>query len=431
MPHILDNPRPAPRKRFGPQRTGANKEAAHPDIDKPIGQLAHYDQLVEDLHIGLEFEMEIEAGRRWPDRLTETFWRQEHDGSLRDRGREFVFRRPLTLDQTLEAVGDLHTYIDSMSNPPRSDSTRTSTHVHLNVQDMSPLQVTNLACLWYVIEEAYSLTLPESRRGNLFALRACDTQRGPEEALRYALSTPRTFPFAFSDSQRYGALNLASVGKFGTVEFRLLPGMPNPLEVLPHLEAYIQLWKASQTFTDPQDIIDTFSGLGPEGFVTRYMSKMWALMGGVEENERYRALYRGMRYAQDIASIRKNWRVSDEVSTTEGEDVVQPSEPERLLDLTGTRYAPPQPYEDFVSYVDRRAGELGYVNYDDLPTIYRGALSIEWDGSRQQVSRQTRDIQSAGATRFNTVVDNIEGGREWFDEFFAVNEGRVSPPTEE
>ena len=110
---------------------------------------------------------------------------------------------------------------------------------------------------------------------------------------------------------------------------------------------------------------------------------------------------------------------------------MQPSEPERLLDLTGTRYAPPQPYEDFVSYVDRRAGELGYVNYDDLPTLHQGLLSSEWDHSRQQIYGQTRDIQNATTTRFDAPVDNIEGGREWFDEFFAVNEGRVSPPTEE
>ena len=368
-----------------------------------------------------------------PNRPDRDMWVQDADGSLRDRGREYILNGPQPLDVALTALTDLSEWVTGLRGGLRTDSTRTSTHVHLNAQELTPVQVTNFACLWYVIEEAYSLTLPESRQGNLFALRACDTQRGFKEVFKTALSEPRNFVHNFPESQRYGALNLASVGKFGSIEMRMLPGMVEPLDVVPHLMAYIQIHEVCQTFEDPLEIITSFSGYGPEGFVRRYMPKMWELIKDLDEDPRYRALYQGMRYSQEIASIMKTWRSTDD--TTPSEDVVQPSEPHRMEDWTGAQYTPPQPHEDLGSYTRRRFSELGYLENDVVPDSVIDRIYAEWLGRRRQLSGQAQDVPSPVLSSLginSATMDDTETARAWYDAFLAAtNEPSVPTPTEE
>lgn len=368
-----------------------------------------------------------------PNRPDRDMWVQDADGSLRDRGREYILNGPQPLDVALTALTDLSEWVTGLRGGLRTDSTRTSTHVHLNAQELTPVQVTNFACLWYVIEEAYSLTLPESRQGNLFALRACDTQRGFKEVFKTALSEPRNFVHNFPESQRYGALNLASVGKFGSIEMRMLPGMVEPLDVVPHLMAYIQIHEVCQTFEDPLEIITSFSGYGPEGFVRRYMPKMWELIKDLDEDPRYRALYQGMRYSQEIASIMKTWRSTDD--TTPSEDVVQPSEPQRMEDWTGAQYTPPQPHENVSSYTDRRFSELGYLENDVVPDSVIDRIYAEWLGRRRQLSGQAQDVPSPVLSSLginSATMDDTETARAWYDAFLAAtNEPSVPTPTEE
>jgi len=289
--------------------------------------------------VGVEFEVEPIANRRLSlDGFAATLWNVERDGSLRDGGLEYILKGPLSFDDTLTALGELAEWFSEAPNHRlRDDSTRTSTHVHLNARFLTPVQVTNFACLWYIIEEAYSQTLPPSRVGNLFALRACDTQRGFATFFKQALDNRHSFAQSFDENLRYGALNLASLGRFGSMELRILPGMTNPLDLVPHLHAYMQMHALCQQFSDPVDIITSFSGYGPEGFVRHFMPKMWALLEAGDPNQRYKALYKGMRYAQEIAAIKNNWQVTPEVapvsSTPETELAYT------LRDLLGDPYA--------------------------------------------------------------------------------------------
>lgn len=441
MPHSTNsNDRPAPRKRFGPK---GSPDAMMPNryLGYKLNRLCTFNESPEGALVGLEFEWEPQTtwhmqNAELPNRPNRNVWIQDADGSLRDRGREYILNGPQPLENTLTALTDLSEWVAGLRGGLRTDSTRTSTHVHLNAQELTPVQVTNFACLWYVIEEAYSLTLPASRQGNLFALRACDTQRGFKEVFKQSLSDPRSFVHSFPESQRYGALNLAAIGKFGSLEMRMLPGMAEPLDVVPHLMAYIQIHEVCQTFEDPLEIITSFSGYGPEGFVRRYMPKMWALIADLDENPRYRALYQGMRYSQEIASIMKTWRSTDD-TTDEGEDVMQPSEPQRVEDWTGTPYTPPEPHESHADYSLRRFVELGYDVTDTIPDGVIDRVYDEWLDRRDPLVRQTQDVQGTrahieGEPIFNTPMDNAATSREWLEEFHTAlaNHVPTPPPSE-
>lgn len=347
MPLSNMNVPPLPRKTFGPR--GNKRESVDPILHQQLLSFSRFTsggRSVASKTVGVEFEVEPIANRRLSlDGFTSTLWNVERDGSLRDGGLEYVLRGPLSFDDTLTALGELAEWFSEAPNHRlRDDSTRTSTHVHLNARFLTPVQVTNFACLWYIIEEAYSQTLPPSRIGNLFALRACDTQRGFATVFKQALANRLSFAQSFDENLRYGALNLASLSRFGSMELRILPGMTNPLDLVPHLHAYIQMHALCQQFSDPVDIITSFSGYGPEGFVRHFMPKMWALLEAGDPNQRYKALYKGMRYAQEIAAIKNNWQATPKVEPVSSAPEQEPSIPLiPLNDLLGDPYGVPNP----------------------------------------------------------------------------------------
>ena len=157
-------------------------------------------------------------------------WIQAHDGSLRN-GCEFVMRGPVSYKELRGNLEELQEFLDDYiwEGEPFTNhivwSNRCSTHVHMNVQKLSPRQLMLFACVWYMFEPIIVDKFAPDRAGNLFCLRAVDAPAYLDYISRNF--NPQSLRF-FDDNRRYMGLNWASLIKFGSLEFRYLNGSVDP-----------------------------------------------------------------------------------------------------------------------------------------------------------------------------------------------------------
>jgi len=210
-----------------------------------------------DKDIGIEMELENKKSREsWP---MFTRWRMEGDGSLRGNSAEYVLSNPIHVS---EVAAELETFYSGFEERSiDEESLRTSTHVHLNMQEASVNEVVNTSILYWLFEEELLKYCGESRTGNLFCLSLKDAEGYLpifESALRQYFHNNKKveqFSYTLGDFVRYSSLNLASLSKYGTMEFRGMRGYP-PIRVLKKwINTLISLRDFALTFATPMDML--------------------------------------------------------------------------------------------------------------------------------------------------------------------------------
>jgi hypothetical protein len=183
-------------------------------------------------HIGVEMELEgsgnplrtFESDSSLHNRLITAV----HDGSLRN-GIEMVFARPLFGENALAAIDHMYTVRDRLSI---GGSARTSTHVHVNFSDTTDTLDTlrSTVATYLLIERAMSITAGPHREHNTFCVPTYVMPPGNERRyydvavglMNDDRRTLDTLGQLGNENNRYAAMNLASLYRHGTVEFRQL-----------------------------------------------------------------------------------------------------------------------------------------------------------------------------------------------------------------
>lgn len=226
-----------------------------------LRDLWNYDRNVNSARYGIEVEVE---GGPWPDAPTN--WDAKGDGSLDETGVEFVTRQAfgpdkfgLMLGRLDDAFNDAGTELDC--------GIGCSVHVHMNVQDLTPAQILSIMAAYYIVEDLMVEYAGPNRAGNLFCLRASDAEE-PIWAVVNAVNN-NEFPSALhNDDLKYSALNVASLRRFGTLEFRSYGALSEtPMEVLPWLNMVHRLREFALGFQTPQQVVSEFSMIGPSEFL--------------------------------------------------------------------------------------------------------------------------------------------------------------------
>lgn len=250
--------------------------------------------------INADFGIEIEIEGVHLERLYEicgTKWRLENDGSLRN-GVEMVLKKPIKFDKMDSLLLKLER--DMGEKGIRiAESDRTGIHLHLNVGDLTPLELVKFLCCYYIIEEAIIQTCGDNRIGNHFCLRAIDAD--------YVISTVAesirsgAMRNLRDEVIRYSALNLCSLFKFGSLEFRAIQTTPDfRNQIMSIANILYSLKETSKLYKVPEDILMEYSGNGVKNLVSRLIthepSKQLLLkIPNLEEMTR-----RGMYLTQDI-----------------------------------------------------------------------------------------------------------------------------------
>ena len=180
-----------------------------------IRSLLHLNETKGD--VGLEIEVE---GTNLPLHV-EGFTRV-HDGSLRgpETG-EYIFASPCNLRETKKRLKNLLTEYENHATIIDT-SYRTSTHVHINMQEDDMVTVYNMIILYLIFEDYLVKYCGEDREGNLFCLRMRDAEALLPMLLRAASS--RSWSALSNEWLRYAAINVCALSKFGSLEFRSMRG---------------------------------------------------------------------------------------------------------------------------------------------------------------------------------------------------------------
>jgi len=188
-----------------------------------------------DRHMGLEIEVEnvifrddnistiFRENLESSDILPSLFFKAVEDGSLRNYGLEFVSKPGLTGQEILAGL-DLLFNQTKLFRYTFDTSHRTSIHVHVNVLDLTYLQLKRLY-LWYLILEPLFFSLSGNRNRNIFCVPVTQTYF---DFYKFAISSNAVgFDNHLNRWKKYCAFNMLPVPKFGTVEFRHHAGTNN------------------------------------------------------------------------------------------------------------------------------------------------------------------------------------------------------------
>jgi len=256
-----------------------------------------YDLEKKQGEVGLEIECE---GDRLPQHNT-NLWRSELDSSLKKAGSfEYVLNNPLKRVEIPFALSELESAIKK-NKGTIDESVRAGVHVHLNVQELSIIQVFNLTVTYMILENLLVSYCGENRKGNLFCLRTSDAKYLSWMLLNAIKS--KNITSLYTDNIRYASINFKALRQYGSIEFRAMRSTPNFAAISLWVDMLCKVKDYSVSVEHPEAIAYHFSELGPSNFVKHVLGNFDVF----ERNDEFVTMLRdGVNNAQDIA-FAVNW----------------------------------------------------------------------------------------------------------------------------
>lgn len=224
-----------------------------------------------------EIGLEVEAEGKYLPTGNLPSWNIENDGSLRgvfpDTRAEYVFRKPLPINEVKEALKEL--FNEGVRIGTKWEfSYRCSTHVHLNILDLTVDELNALVYTYLLLEEPLVRYCGRERIHNRFALRTQDAEQ-TLEYIHFLLSEgPAALALRNENQIRYAGLNLAALQKYGSLEFRSMRGTSDQGVLNNWIEAIYCLKKFCKEKT-LQQVKQMFIELDSEAFAKEVLGDLY------------------------------------------------------------------------------------------------------------------------------------------------------------
>jgi len=185
-------------------------------------------------------ELEIENITTTPE--IRDFWNQHEDHSLRDNGVEYT-TQPIQGKYVESALLHLNDVLMVDNKPVFSG--RCSTHVHINVQDLSWENIYSFVLLYAIFEKHFFFVAGTKREENIFCVPLYKSTQ------LYTINTLKNYIKYWS---KYNAINIAPIlgndysMRYGTIEFRHLYGTLNPEIILSWVNTISKIKEACVKF---------------------------------------------------------------------------------------------------------------------------------------------------------------------------------------
>lgn len=212
---------------------------------------------------GIEAEIEnqennrntLEQRGRVTTAVPDTPWALVYDGSLRNYGVEYVLRRPLSLEDSVQALEQL---FSSVVNPDREYSNRTSVHVHVNVQDLTEDQILALYVLSGAVEPLMQRMVRAERHTNLFCLpiHMCSTAISHVTNAYSDRANSARFCDSLTGIGKYSSVNTGRLVDLGTIEYRAMHGTDDVQLLSDWLIVLRNLRSMAESCSDVLQVID-------------------------------------------------------------------------------------------------------------------------------------------------------------------------------
>ena len=214
---------------------------------------------------GVEIEVE---GNNLP--FPEEYWNCERDGSLRGEAIEYVLRKPLNMPELRKALE----FLDSCykkNNTQVNESVRAGVHVHVNVQELSMIELFSFITAYIILEDLLIKYCGEYREGNLFCLRAKDA-----EYLLYIIEQAvqtKDYRMFDNDILRYSSMNVCSLRRYGSLEFRAMRGTRDLSLIGDWAEMLVGIRDAAVKFESAKQVVEFFNEDGAESFLEVFLGR--------------------------------------------------------------------------------------------------------------------------------------------------------------
>lgn len=219
--------------------------------------------------VGIEIEVEGKGLPGVRQNRALALWTSKGDGSLRGEAVEYVLKRPIKADEVKEQLELLSKYFEKRG-AYFIDSDRCGIHVHLNCIDEGYEDVLKFLVAYFCLENILTRYCGEGRDNNLFCLRASDA--GALIAMLSLSIKEGSFRYVMGDNNRYSAINIGALHKFGSLEFRALktPIKNHNLDVdriYKWVDTLVYIKEMSRGFDSPSNIIEMISLDGHANFI--------------------------------------------------------------------------------------------------------------------------------------------------------------------
>ncbi len=228
--------------------------------------------------------------------IPDDYFKYVHEAMLVN-GAEYVLRQPLVEPELSNAItGLLGKFTDEVF------SQRCSTHIHIDTRDMTRTQLFNFITLYVMFEYVILKLVKEERVGNLFCLPVFDSHATEAILIELAVKAVDIKELRMDD-WKYSSINLASVAKLGSLEFRSLHGTKDPVELINWINVHKKLaeYAMKEGLTPDKLIMESSVGGNTEEFKL-VMDELFPLFSNIlTEGELDRLIYKGVRNAQYFA----------------------------------------------------------------------------------------------------------------------------------
>lgn len=245
-------------------------------------------------------EVELEGALKG---INNACWTTKPDGSLRD-GLEYVFKQPAPMEA-------LPTYLEhftkAMAASTPKASIRCSTHMHINVMRFTVREIYNVMAAYYLVESLLVRSQSANRQGNLFCLRMQDAEDiflSISDSLSTNTNNPNYVTQFIVERNRYAALNLAALTKFGSLEFRFLDAITQSSGLQDWAELFYKLCHTAKKI-NPTRLLQMYDELTPAEFLKALMPARVVdkLIVGMTESDINRLLHTNYDYVFEICKL--------------------------------------------------------------------------------------------------------------------------------
>lgn len=202
--------------------------------------------------VGIEVEVENHQLNETP---SEYIWQHVGDGSLRNNGEEWV-TTPIAAEDAPKALYEL---LRVCLSDQCSFGPRTSTHVHINAQDLNQVQVKNIVQLYCVFEKVLFDFVGKNRAKNIYCVPLYDTNL-MRQFNQHSLGN------SLESWVKYTGLNLLPLREKGTLEFRQMHGSSDPTKLTRWIRILLRLYEfvLSPKMSTKNAFTELMTSLGPD-----------------------------------------------------------------------------------------------------------------------------------------------------------------------
>lgn len=238
---------------------------------------------------GIELEYEGSKLPHLNDRML-SYWIAESDGSLRN-GVELISREPMTYQQVQDASAPLAVW---MHESNLNLTPRCSTHIHVNVSDMTVQQLKTMVWLSITMEPVILQFCSKLRQHNGFCLPSHKTVNITQDwrKLFNFLDGKGSYPRL----SKYAAVGGFRLHDLGTLEFRMFPACQDTSRLLWYVDIVNSIRETAMSHTI-EELLDRKIGQGLLSIITNVIldNRRDVTLSTLEE-----CLEVGIRSANDI-----------------------------------------------------------------------------------------------------------------------------------